>query len=434
MKKLFLLITLTPALLLAQTDGLSLAETRATVLRDNPSVRESLQRIAAAEAVLKQAKSAYMPTITASSTYGSYNGSVHPDLDLLNRYSDGYTEASVSLTGSWLLFDGLARRARTLSAQYNVQSKQELADETRRLLIQSTTVAFRQAQLAKEKVKIANQDRSFNLLLEDDARKRFDAGTLPESDVHTFSINALLAESSALRAELDYKSACTVLAQLMALPEAELPPEFQPVAITFEPIETVPEFDTEFSFALAHRPDYLATYSGHQALAEQVNAAQGDRLPQVAFVSQFSYGNIDGYSIAPQHDEHTSFVGLTASWDLFTGGRKIGTVKEATAKMRALNEQQQSLRLSIRSALRQQIDAAETTLAVYERQEKIHTLSIQVRDSVEKAYKAGVTSITRLNEAQTKLIQAQGAHAAAYISSQLALNQLDIQTGRALTQ
>lgn len=434
MKKLIAILTLAPALLLAQTNGLTLAETRAAVLSGNPSVRESLQRIASAEAVLKQAKSAYLPTLTADATYGGYHGSVHPDTDLLNRYNDGYTESTVSLTGSWLLFDGLARRARTLSAEYNMQSKQALADETRRLLIQSATVAFRQAQLAKENVQIAEQDRSFNLQLEDDARKRFEAGTLPEADVHTFSINALLAESTALEANQEYKAACTVLAQLMALPEAQLPPEMHPVAIEFQQTETLPAFEDEFIFALAHRPDYLAVYSGHQALAEQVNAAQGDRLPQVAVVGKFSYGNLDGYSISPQHDEHSSFVGLTASWDLFTGGRKIATVKEARAEMRALEAQQESLRLSIRSTLRQQLDAAETTLAVFERQEKIYALSTQVRDSVEKTYKAGVSSITRLNEAQTKLVQAKGAHAAAYIYSQLALNQLEIETGRVLTK
>lgn len=434
MKKWLLIIACAPSLLMAQTGSLTLSETREAVLKGNPSVRESLQRIAAAEAVLKQAKSAYLPTLSATANYGHVDVSLHPDTDVTHRYNDGYKEASAGLQASWLLFDGFARRARALSAKYSVQQNRELADETRRLLIQSATVAFRQAQLAKENMEIAEQDRRFNLELEDDARKRYDAGTLPEADVHTFSIRALLAETTALESQQEYRAACTVLAQLMALPDAQLPEDMQPMLIAFQSIDVLPDFSEAFLFALAHRPDYLAVYSGHQILAEQVKVARGDLLPKVVAVTEINYADREGYSTSTQHGNYDSYAGVTLQWDLFTGGRKINTVKQARAEMRALEEQQESLRLAIRSALQQQLDAAETAQAVFERQEKIHALSMQVRDSVRKSYKAGVTSITRLNEAQTELVRAQGAHAAAYIAYQLSLNQLDIQTGRVLSK
>jgi outer membrane protein TolC len=69
---------------------------------------------------------------------------------------------------------------------------------------------------------------------------------------------------------------------------------------------------------------------------------------------------------------------------------------------------------------------------VYEKQQQIYDLSVKVRDSIEKSYKAGVATITRLNEAQTDLTRAEGAVAAARISSLLALEQLDAETGRIL--
>jgi outer membrane protein TolC len=53
---------------------------------------------------------------------------------------------------------------------------------------------------------------------------------------------------------------------------------------------------------------------------------------------------------------------------------------------------------------------------------------------VEKSYKAGVESITRLNEAQTDLTRAKVAYSTSYIAYQLVLNQLDIDTGRILTE
>lgn len=434
MKKLLILVSFAPALLMAQTNGMTLAETRAEVLAGNPSVRESMQRIAAASAVLKQARSAYLPTVSATASYGSIDGSLHPDIDPDHRYTDSFTEASVGLQASLLIFDGFARKARTLSAEYSLQRSQELSEETRRLLISAATVAFRQAQLAKENWQIAEQDRRFNRELEVDARKRFDAGALPESDVYNFSIGSLQAESDALLAQQKHDAACTVLAELMALPQSHLPKEMQPVAITFKTTAEVPRFENEFPFALGHRPDYQALSSGRSAVMEQVNVAKGERLPQVAFVSEINYADRDGYSSSSHHGNYDSFVGLSAKWDLFTGGRKINVVKEARAEMLEIEAQLESLRLAIRSNLRQRIDAAEIEKAIFEREEKILRLAELVRDSIEKSYKAGVASITRLNETQTELIRAKGAHAASFINYQLSLNQLDIETGRVLTE
>jgi outer membrane protein TolC len=225
MKKLLILSCMLPSILMAQTNGLSLAEVCAAVLSGNPSVRESLQRIVAADALLKQARSAYLPTISFKGSYMAIDSSLHPDIDPDDRYTDSFKKSYGGLQGTLPLFDGFARKARALGAKHNVQRTQELADETRRLLILSATVSFRQAQLAKENMRISEQDYSFNTQLEEDARKRFTAGSLPEADVQNFSIRALQAESSYLRSKLDYAISCTVLAELMALPEATLPEE-----------------------------------------------------------------------------------------------------------------------------------------------------------------------------------------------------------------
>lgn len=428
-------LSLMPAELMAKANGLTLAEVRLKVLAGNPSVRESLQRISAAEAVMKQARSAYLPSVSMIGNYGHVDASLHPDAYPDTRYSDSFMQGGAGMQANWLLFDGFARRARNLAAEYGVQQSRELADETRRLLILSATVSYRQAQLAQEGVEIAKRDLTFNNNLESDAKKRFQAGALPEADVHNFSIRALQADSSMLQSELNYKTACTVLAELMALPEAHLPEKMQPVLIKFSDAAAVPAIDGELQYALANRPDYKALQSGQFALAQQVRAAKGDMLPQIALVGDINYlARGEGYGTVGQHGNYDSFVGVAASWDLFTGGRKMNAVNQAKAEMRALEERQESLRLSIRSSLSQRIDEAETALAVYERQEKIHELSISVRNSIEKSYKAGVAPITRLNEAQTDLVRARGAYSTAYIAYLLILNQLDIETGRVLEQ
>jgi outer membrane protein TolC len=431
---LLLSAVLFPSLLMAQTNGLTLAEVRTKVLAGNPSVQEAVQRIAAAEAVLKQARSSYLPTATLSGGYGVVDLSQHPDSNPIIRVADSFKQGYGGLEANWLLFDGFAREARTLGAKYGVQQRRELADETRRLLIQAATISFRQAQLARENMLTAEQDYKFNTTLEEDAQKRFTAGVVPESDVQNFSIRALQAESAFLKAKLELKTAGTILAELMALPDSQLPEAMQPITIAFETTPALPVMEGELQYALAHRPDYKAIKSGQLVLAQRVRMTKGELMPQVALVGDISYTERSGLSTTADHGNYESFIGVGATWDLFTGGRKVNVVKEAQAQMRALEQQEKSLRLSIRSTLQQRVDEADTTQAIFQRQEKIYNLTASVRDSVEKSYKAGVESITRLNEAQTDLTRAKVAYAASYIAYQLVLNQLDIDTGRILTE
>ena len=51
---------------------------------------------------------------------------------------------------------------------------------------------------------------------------------------------------------------------------------------------------------------------------------------------------------------------------------------------------------------------------------------------IQKPYKAGRSSITRLNEAQTDLVRAKGGYFTSFIAYLLSLNQIDIETARVL--
>ena len=434
MKRIWILLIAVPALLRAETNILTLADVRRAVLAGNPSVRESLQRILAADAVLQQAKSAYLPTLTLRGSYVAIDASTHPDIDIQNRHDDSFNRLNGGLQANWLLFDGFARRARALSATYGVQRSRELADDTRRLLLLSATVSFRQAQLALENIRVLEQDRSFNRNLEEDSQKRFSAGSVPETDVFNFSIRALQAESALFQAQLDYQNACTVLAELMALPDSRLPPGTGPMPVVSEPSASKPEMEEEFRYALSHRSDYNAVEAGRLALEQQVRAAKGDLAPKISLTGGLNYTENENRSTMDHYGDRESFAGVTAEWDLFTGGRKTGVIKQALAEMRALEEQREALRLSIRSGVQRRIDESQTTFAVFEKQRNIHELSAKVRDSVEKSYKAGVAPITRLNEVQTDLTRSSGALASSRISYLLALETLSAETGRILQE
>jgi outer membrane protein len=90
------------------------------------------------------------------------------------------------------------------------------------------------------------------------------------------------------------------------------------------------------------------------------------------------------------------------------------------------------LTLAIQSAIHQSIATATATRTMSDRRKRSLALTERIRDHVEKAYRAGVETLTRLNEAQTDLVRASGAEAASRINYLLALQQLDAASSRIL--
>ena len=88
--------------------------------------------------------------------------------------------------------------------------------------------------------------------------------------------------------------------------------------------------------ALAGRPQLGALAARVNALGAQLRAAQGARLPQISFVGRYIYSRPNPYFfMEPDRFHHTWELGLSASWDLWTGGRIGAQAAEARARLQA---------------------------------------------------------------------------------------------------
>lgn len=79
--------------------------------------------------------------------------------------------------------------------------------------------------------------------------------------------------------------------------------------------------------------------------------------------------------------------------------------------------------------IQEALDIADTAHATWKKQEKTRNLTAKIRDHVEKSYRAGVDTLTRLNEAQTDLVQASGAAATSRIEYRIAMVNLNAAMG-----
>lgn len=412
--------------------NLTLAQATRMALDASPSVKQAAARIEAAQAVVDQARSALKPMLSVSLGRRYQNSTIQPDWAPELRFNDSFNMWTAGVEANWLLFDGFARRARILAAEHQREASEQTRHETWRLLAEAVSGAFFQAQLAIEGMLIAQQNQIFNRTLEEEADIRWRAGSIPEAEKLNFSVRALQAETDYLRAEQSFRLVATVLAELLALPDALLPQSLYPVRSEKDVLSyVIPGYRAELAYALQQRPDLQALEASIAALRENKKVQQGSYWPKLIFNSGFDYTKLNELKSGDQ-EEHDAYAGLHLSWNLYQGGQHAAQVREAEHKIRALQQQQQQQLLAIQSAIRQAIASAEATRAMYLRQQQSLALTEKIRTHIEKAYRAGVANLTRLNEAQTDLVRAAGAEAASRINYLLALEQLKSASGRVL--
>lgn len=411
---------------------LTLQEAWRQALQNAPSIAEAGARIEAAQAVVEQAQSAWLPTLSVHAGYRLQDSTMQPDWNPNLRISDSLKVRSAGVQVNWLAFDGFSRKARIMAAKYQVKASQEGLAEARRLLVEAVSSAFFQAQLAAESMLIAKSNHEFNRALEMDADKRWQVGTIPEAEKLNFSVRALQAESDFLQAAQNFAIIGTVLAELMALPDAQLPESMYPVSSTGEILERdFPDYAGEIAYALENRTDMKMIKSSVQTLKESVKAEKGSYLPTIILNSGVEYKKLADAGTVDQ-EEHDSYVGLNLSWNLYSGGIRSAKVQKLEKEITQLRHQLEQKTLSIQSEIGQTYERAKTTALMYERQRQALILTERIRDHIEKSYRAGVATLTRLNEAQADLVRVAGAVVASRINFQIAMQKLQAASGRIL--
>lgn len=413
---------------------LTLDQAQRLALENSPGIAEAVARIEAAEAVVDQARASLWPQLSLNAGYQLQDSTMQPDWKPEVRKNDSFNNLTAGIQASWLLFEGFARKARILAAHYSGEAAEAGLQETRRLLTDTVANAFYQAQLAAESMLIARNNQQFNTLLEADADKRWQVGTIPESEKLNFSVRALQAESDYLSAAQNFDVVSMILAELLALPGAGLPQQFYPVAATeSHNFKDVPNLEEELDYALRHRSDLQVLKAQLAALAEQKKVRKGSYYPKVGLYGGLKYSDLNGVGTVDQ-EEHDSYVGLNLSWDLFTGGARSAQVREVDRNAAQVRHQLEQKILAVQSQIGQAGARARQTYAMYQRQQKALTMTIRIRDHIEKSYRAGVTTLTRLNEAQRDLVQMAGRAIYSRINYQIALKDLETASGRWLTE
>lgn len=415
---------------------LMLEDAQSLAVQNNPNFKTKYFAIVAARAVYYGAFAPYMPTISLGyQIQQSFNepNNVYGDIANGNRTFQNQPSASAN----WLLFDSFVREMNLLAAKHNWKQNEALELDARRILIRSVAYAYNDILLAKAKIRIAQEDMKFQNSQLKENELKFEVGAVPLSDVLNFKAYYNTAESSLYAAEYSLAAAKYSLAKLMGLTEGTIPDDVDFPGVPSTDGEMLAGMSIYLDTALANRPDLKAYRESLEVSKYNYWSSLCSFGPTVYFNSSVGYligqTRVKAYdgtgSTTNKYETFTFTYGGTVSWEIFSGGRTFFNMRSKQAAMLQSDYALADNWITIITEVRTAYDNYLTSLKQAKLSEKSLELYRKIRDLVEEEYRAGNTELTRLNEAQRDLVNAETTLANYVINMQNARAQLTAATG-----
>lgn len=408
---------------------LTLQEAQNIALTNNPDFRSIQFTIDAARARYYQGYSSYAPTLNAgmslsqsfSKMYSSSNGVK------TRSQSESYRP---SLSGQLLIFDCLQREMNLLAAKYELAQTQEAVDDAKRLLLRAVAYAYNDVLLAQTQKKIVLAQIEYSKKMLQDSENKYNAGTALLSDVLNFRVTLKNGRLELVKNDYDIKANKYILAGYLGLLDGTIPDEVKFPEIQMPKEEYMLNVAVYIDQALANRPDL-------KALRDQLKAA---RYYYWSTWSAFGPTITGNYSLDFNQSRTISHggaggnsssgtggfsYGINAEWNLFNGFYDYYNIKAAQASVAETDWLLAHTWLSVITDVR---TAHENYLSSFEQAQMskdICELTKETRQLVENEYNAGTALVTRLNEAERDLVEAQNNLASSIINIKNAKAQLD---------
>lgn len=402
-------------------EGLSLRNCIETALKNQPAIRAAREGVNAGQGRVTQARSPYLPQISASTGYSENHS-------LGGAFGDSIAKTrTTTMSVNQVLYD-FGRSGNTLDAARLGARSAEL-DEQR--VIQETVLNVKQAYFAllqAKKLVIVSQktlEQAESHLRQ--AEAFFRSGSKPKFDVTRAEVEVNSAQLGLINARNSVRIRTLTLYNAMGLdPAGDLDLE----DILSAPV-TIPTFDQALAEAVKSRPEMLKSEADKEAAKARVKAEESNYLPTLSANGAYNWANGTQEMGPFKGDIQNSWnAGVMLTMPLFEGGITSGKVSEARANLRVLEAQGYLIRQSIIIELYQanaDIESASARIAVME-------LSLKkAQESLELAqgrYEAGVGPYIEVTDAQLASVNAETDHVQALYDYQLAAARLLKAMGR----
>lgn len=394
-------------------ERLDLSYALAYALDNNFAIRQAKERIRQQEGIVLEIRSAQIPNVSASAGY---------QRNADETSSNGRNEAwSVDITARQVLFAGGGVTASVKGQQLALDA----AVLDLRAVINDALLGVRTrfftVLLARERIKVQEQNIELLQRQLQDVKNRFEAGTVSNFEVLRAEVALANAQPALITARNDYRLGIEELRQslgFVASPEEDVTkvPEFLGT-LEFNPATF--ELRSALATAREQRPDLLRIARLGEAAEQRVVASRAGYLPTVSAFGSYDWRQAPASSNRSSLDGWT--VGLQSSWDIFDGRATAGRVAQARSLVEqsrlAFAEAQLGVDVEVRRAIssfQQATELAEASKRVVEQAEEAVRLA-------NARYSAGTATQLDVLTSQVELTTARLNQLQAYYSYNVAV-------------
>jgi outer membrane protein len=383
-------------------------------------VRAAQYSALAAEAVVRETRSAYFPTVAGSITGAdaqtgtriAAGGLNNPTI--LQRFAGG-------LSVGQMLTDFGRTNALVASSNLHARSLQKSVSNHRADVLLEVDRTYFNALRAEAVLRVADETVKARQLVVDQVTAQAASGLKSGLDLSFAKVNLSQAQIVQVQARNDVEAAFTALSAALGTPD------YSTYDLAEEPLPSQPPADGDglVAQALRDRPDLAAQRLSHEASMKFADAQRELWLPSVSVAAAFGAVPYGAIGLTNRY----SAIGLTLTMPVTTGG--LISARRAEANLTASSEEQRLHDLENKAA-RDVRTAWLQAQASFRRLDLAQQLLQQAADAADLAqarYDNGLGSIVELTQAQLNKTQADIEAATARYDCQIRTAALKFQMG-----
>jgi len=279
--------------------------------------------------------------------------------------------------------------------------------------------AFHDVVLAEELLAISTENLKQKERHLEEARKKFDIGTVTDYDVLAAEVDTANARPAVIRAENGIRTAKKRLLFHLGREEGEI--EIEGTLEAAE--EELPDYADAVRDALARRPELTQQRLLIQGYEQVLTIERAGLRPRLDLAAAYAEKSLaaEGLEIRPA----TWSAALVLIFPVFDGFRTQGKVRQARSDLDAARIEEAKLRDAVTLQVRTALDAAREAAEILKALQGTVQQAERLLDMAEKGFEFGVKTRLDVDDAQLNLIQARANRARAQRDYVVALTDLE---------
>jgi len=399
----------------------SVQEAVSYALANNPDTRAALERMAASEADLKAARSAFYPQLGLAVEYSRTNNPMYSFGNILNQgmftnsidFNDPGTTDTLQTKGiiQYRLYNGGRDVAAVDAAESQGQASTQENEAIRLQLEYNVVRAFCSIVQAGEVV-LARQSAveaiAASLAV---ARARYEEGSLLQEEVLNLEVQHSRSQEQRIQAQHSLSLAQRSFLRLLGL---------RGEVVQLDPTPSPPQ-DIPAAPEIGQRPELKAMDAQVKMLAAMVRQAKGGYAPTADLFGSYQ---VDKGTELDEGSGNSWTTGIRLNYSLYNGGRTGAEVERAEAQLREAREKRHKLELAF------SLEMDQAVLALHQEDERLKVTEKMVASARESArlsrerFKEGIVLSSELIDTENRLTDALLSHSLVRASRKIAIADL----------